>query len=185
METIIKDITESNLKDIPETCSYCIYWSFPKEFERTKPELSKRKQELITKKRRWILQTLKEIGSCGKILYHHNMPVGYAEYGPPNRFPQINEYKSQPVGKIENGVVFLSCLYIADENLRRKGLGEKLLNSIIADLKGRGFKAIETYARKSSSENPSGPVELYLKKGFYIKNAANPEFPIVRLNLQS
>ena len=181
----MKDVTESNLNDIPETCSYCIYWSFPEEFERTKKELSKRKQELIAKKRLWILQTLKEFGSCGKILYCNNVPVGYAEYAPSNRFPQIKEYKSQPIGKIEEGVVFLSCLYVADEKLRRKGLGEKLLDSIIADLKGRGFKAIETYARKDSSENPSGPVELYLKKGFYIKNEANPEFPIVRLNLQS
>ncbi len=185
METIIKDVTESNLNDIPETCSYCIYWSFPEEFERTKSELSKRKQELTAKKRLWILQTLKEFGSCGKILYYNNVPVGYAEYGPSNRFPQIKEYKSQPIGKIEDGVVFLSCLYIADKNLRGKGLGEKLLYSVIVDLKRRGFKALETYARKGSPENPSGPVELYLKKGFYIKNEANPEFPIIRLNLQS
>ncbi len=185
METMIKDVTESNLKDIPETCSYCIYWSLPEEFEKTKSKLSEKKQELTEKKRLWILQTLKEFGSCGKILYHNNVPVGYAEYGPSNRFPQIKEYKSQPIGKIEDGVVFLSCLYIADENLRRKGLGEKLLDSVIAELKERGFKAVETYARKGSSENPSGPVELYLKKGFHIKNEANPEFPIVRLNLQS
>ena len=183
MDVTIKDVTKSNLNDIPETCSYCIYWSFPEEFERTKSELSKRKQELTVKKRLWILQTLKDFGSCGKILYHNNVPVGYAEYAPSNRFPQIKEYKSQPIGKIEEGVVFLSCLYVADEKLRRKGLGEKLLDSIIADLKGRGFKALETYARKGSPENPSGPVELYLKKGFYIKNEANPEFPIVRLNL--
>lgn len=183
MEVTIKDIKESNLNDIPETCSYCIYWSFPEEFERTKSELSKRKQELIAKKRLWILQTLDKFGSCGKILYHKNVPVGYAEYGPSNRFPQIKEYKSQPIGKLEDGVVFLSCLYIANKNLRGKGLGEKLLDSIVADLKRRGFKAIETFARKGSPENPSGPVELYLKRGFHIKDETNPEFPIVRLNL--
>jgi len=185
METVIKDVTESNLNDIPETCSYCIYWSFPEEFERTKSELSERKQELTAKKRQWILQTLEEFGSCGKIIYHNSVPVGYAEYGPPSCFPNIKEYKSQPIGKIEDGVAFLSCLYIADENLRGRSLGEKLLEGVIVDLKGRGFKAVETYARKGSPENPSGPVELYLKKGFYIKNEANPEFPIVRLNLQS
>jgi len=185
MKTMIKDITESNLKDIPKTCSHCIYWSFPEEFEKTKTELSERRQELTAKKRQWILQTLKKFGSCGKILYHNNVPTGYAEYGPPNHFPQIKEYKSQPIGKIEDGVVFLSCLYIADKNLRGKKLGEKLLDSIIADLKKRGFKAIETYVRKGSAENPSGPVELYLKKGFHIKSEVDPEFPIVRLNLKS
>ena len=185
METIIKDVTESNLNDIPETCSYCIYWSYPEELERAKSELSKRKQELRAKRRLWILQTLKEFGNCGKILYHKNVPVGYAEYGPSNRFPNIKECKSQPIGKIEDGVIFLSCLYIADEKLRGKGLGKKLLDNIITDLKRRGFKAVETYARKGSTENPSGPVELYLKKGFHIKNEANPEFPIVRFDLQS
>lgn len=185
MTVTIKDVTESNLKDIPDTCSSCIYWSFPEEFEKTKSELSERKQELTDKKQGWILKTLKEFGGCGKILYFNKIPVGYAEYGPSNRFPQINEYKSQPIGKIEDGVVFLSCLYIADKNFRGKGLGEKLLDSVIAELKRREFEAVETFARKGSQENPSGPVELYLKKGFYIKNEANLEFPIVRLNLKA
>lgn len=134
------------------------------------------------KKKQWILQTLKEFGSCGKILYYNNKPVGYTEYGPPHRFPKINEYKSQPVRRIKEGVVFLSCLYITDKNLRGKGHSKKLLDNIITDLKKRGFKTIETYARKGSPENHSEPMELYLKRGFHIKYEANPEFPIIRLN---
>jgi len=59
----------------------------------------------------------------------------------------------------------------------------KLLESIILDLKKRGFKAIETFARKGASNNPSGPVKLYFKKGFRIKDETNPEFPLVRLEL--
>jgi len=184
VETAIRDITKLNLVDIPETCNRCIYWSFPEEFKKTQAELPRRKQELIAKKRQWILQTLKKFGSCGKILYHNNLPVGYAEYGPPNRFPQIREYKSQPIGEIEDGVVFLACLYIADETLRRKGLGEELLENIISDFKRRGFKALETYARTGSSENPSGPVEIYLKRGFHIKDETDPEFPVMRFDLQ-
>jgi len=183
MEAKIKDIKESNLKDIPEICRRCLYWSFPEEFERTKKEPSKYKTELEAKKKQWILQTLEEFGTCGKILYYDNVPVGYAEYGPSNRFPNIEEYPSQPVGKIEEGVVFLSCLVIVDENLRGKGLGEKLLNSVIEDLKKRGFKAVEAYARRGSPDNPTGPVEFHLKRGFHIKDETNPEFPIVRLNL--
>ncbi len=185
METTTRDITELNLNDIPEPCSHCIYWGFPEEFEETKSEPPRREQELIAKKRQWILQTLKKFGSCGKILYCNNLPVGYAEYGPSNRFPQIREYKSQPIGEIEEGVVFLACLYIADPNLRRKGLGEELLENIISDLKRRGFKALETYARTGSSENPSGPVEIYLKRGFHIKDETDPEFPVMRFDLQA
>ena len=72
---------------------------------------------------------------------------------------------------------------IADKKIRRKSLGEKLLESVIADLKKRGFKATETYARRGSSNNPSGPVEFYLKNGFHIEDEKNPHFVIVRLDL--
>jgi len=182
VKDIIRDVTESNLNDVPEPCKSCLYWSFPEEFDWTKRKVSEWKQKYERKKKQWITQTLSEFGSCGKILYHNNAPAGYAEYGPSNRFLQIKEYKSHPVGKIEDGIVFLSCLYIADKNLRGKGLGERLLDSIIADLKTRGFKAVETFALRSSSNNPSGPVELYLKKGFHIKDETNPVFPLVRLD---
>lgn len=185
MEAIIRDIAKSNLNDIPEPCRSCLYWSFPEEFEWSKRKISEYRQRYEAEKKQWIIQTLKEFGSCGKILYYNNVPIGYAEYGPSKRFPQIKEYKSQPIGRIENGVVFLSCLFIVDKNLRGKGMGEKLLDSIIADLKGRRFKAVETFALRGSPNNPSGPVEFYLKKGFYIKDETKPEFPIVRLDFSS
>ena len=92
-------------------------------------------------------------------------------------------YKSKPVGRIEDGTVFLSCLFIDEKSLRGKGIGMELLDSIVADLKKQGFKAIETFARRGSINNPSGPNELYLKRGFQIKNEANPEFPLMRLDL--
>jgi GNAT superfamily N-acetyltransferase len=183
MKAEIRDVTEANLHDIPETCGRCLYWSFPEKFEKTKAVQSKHKQELETQKKQWILQTLKEFGTCGKILYYNNLPVGYVEYGPSNRFSQTKEYESQSIGKIEDGVVFLSCLFIVDRNLRGKGLGEKLLDNVIDDLKKQGFIAIETYARRDSPNNPSGPVEFYLKKGFRIEDETDPEFPIVRLDL--
>ena len=185
MDLEIRNLSELNLDDIPEICRRCLYWSFPEEFdaEKTKAKQTKYKQELEAKKKQWIIETSRKFGNCGKILYYNNEPVGYVEYGPSNRFPQIKAYKSKPIGKIEDGVVFLSCLLIADKNLRGKGLGEKLIDSVIADLKERGFKAMETYARTGSSNNPSGPVKLYLKRGFHIKDETDPEFPIMRLEL--
>ena len=179
----VRDVTESNLNDIPETCRLCVYWSLPEEFERTKEERSKHGAELEARKRQWITQTREESGDCGKILYHNKSPVGYAEYGPASRFPQINAYDSQPIGEIDDGVVFLSCLFIAEESLRGKGLGERLLENVIADLRKWRFKALETYARRGSANNPSGPAEFYLKRGFHIKDETDPEFPILRLDL--
>jgi hypothetical protein len=41
---------------------------------------------------------------------------------------------------------------------------------------------METFARKGSSDNPSGPVEFYLVEGFRIFRD-DKEFPLVRLDL--
>lgn len=181
MKTEIKDIEKRNLDYIPESCRGCLYWEFPEEFEKA---TSEKRIELEKKKKEWFLQTLKTFGNCGKIIYFNDVPVGYAQYAPSTHLPQSSKYESGPVGRLEEGVVFLSCLYIADKNMRGKGLGEKLLEAVVADLNKRGFKAVETFARRGSSNNPSGPVEFYTERGFYIKDEANQEFPLVRLDLQ-
>jgi GNAT superfamily N-acetyltransferase len=180
----IEDITEANLKDIPASCRGCVYWEFPEEFEKTKTEkIEAQKLELEEKKREWFVQTMKDFGTCGKIVYHEGKPVAFAQFAPSVRLPSINAYESKPVGKMEEGVVFLSCLYIADKTLRRRGLGEALLQNIIDDLKRRGFKAVETFARRGDSNNPSGPLEFYIKNGFTFKDKTNPDRPLMRLFL--
>ncbi len=57
-----------------------------------------------------------------------------------------------------------------------------MLENLIVELKDRGFKAVETFARKSSENNPSGPLKLYLKYNFKIKKDKD-DFPLVRLEL--
>ncbi|MEM2057748.1 MAG: GNAT family N-acetyltransferase, partial [Thermoproteota archaeon] len=78
--------------------------------------------------------------------------------------------------------VLISCLFIAEKEYRGRGLGKLLLESIIEDLRKRGFKAVETFARRNNSNNPSGPVEFYLKNGFRVLRE-DPEFPLMRLEL--
>jgi len=182
IEVEIEDIREANLGDIPEPCRCCVYWEFPQEFDRVKGETEKR-LEFEEKKREWLVQALKEFGTCGKIVYFNGKPVAYAQFAPSARFPSIGIYESKPVGKVEEGVIFLSCLYIADKTMRGRGLGEALLKNIVDDLKRRGFKAVETFARRGDPNNPSGPLEFYIKNGFIIKDKTNPEFPLVQLYL--
>jgi len=182
IEVDIEDIRKANLKDIPESCRGCVYWEFPGDFERGKDEPQK-KLEFEAKKLEWFEKTLEEFGTCGKIVYHNGKPIAYAQYAPSTRLPSINQYESKPVGKLEEGVVFLSCLYVADETMRGTGIGKMLLQDIVEDLGRRGFKAIETFARRSEANNPSGPMEFYVRNGFHIKDKTNPEFPLMRLFL--
>lgn len=185
IEVDIEDITENNLGDIPEACRGCVYWEFPQEFDKAKAEgaEAQRKVEFEQKKREWFALMMKEFGVCGKIVYHDGKPVAYAQFAPSEWLPNIKHYESQPVGKLEEGVVFISCLYVDDRTMRGKGLGEALLKNIIEDLKKRGFKALETYARRGNPDNPSGPLEFYVKNGFIIKDKTNPEFPLMQLYL--
>lgn len=66
---------------------------------------------------------------------------------------------------------------------RGKGPGKGLLDKVITDLRKRGFKAVETFARKDSANNPSGPIEFYLRGGFHVEEEINSDFALVRLNL--
>jgi GNAT superfamily N-acetyltransferase len=185
MRLIIKDIAAANFQDIPEPCRGCVYWEFPEEFDEAKQEKTRleKRAEFEQKKLEWFTRTVREFGTCGKIAYCDGKPVAYAQFAPSRRLPNTDHYKSHPVGKSEEGVVFLSCLYVTNKELRRKRIGETLLKNIINDLRSRGFKAIETFARSGNPENPSGPLEFLIKNGFTIKDQTNPEFPLVRLSL--
>lgn len=184
MNSIIENIKKENIQGIPEPCKSCLYWEFPKDFEAAQKKglESKEKIEFAAKKAAWFLQTLKNFGNCGKIVYFNNVPVGYAQYAPFNMLPQVESYEANRIRLREDGVVFLSCLFIVHKEFRRKGLGTKLLNSVVADLKKRGFKAVETFAGRELANNPSGPLRFYLSNGFHVKDEANPDFPLVRLD---
>jgi len=178
MKVTIRDITEENLGDIPRPCRGCLYWELPEDFEKLRQQ--KKPQLAEEKKKEWFTKTLREFGNCGKIVYRDKMPIGYAQYAPVSHLPQARSYKSGRPERIEDRTVFISCLYISEEEDRGKGIGMKLLNTVVMALRNRGFKAVETFARRGSANNPSGPIELYLKKDFKIKDETDPEFPLVR-----
>jgi len=57
-----------------------------------------------------------------------------------------------------------------------------MLRGLLAELGKRKFKAVETFARKNSKNNPSGPLELYSKHDFKIKSDKD-DFPLIRFEL--
>ena len=175
MEIEILDLTEENLRDAPG-CKYCIYWEFPEECI---DPAKKKKEDLIQKKLEWLRDTNRLFSNCGKILYVDGKAVGYAQYAPHKFLPRVADY---PAGPPSKDAVLISCLFIPHKEFRRSGLGSKLLQSIIDDLRSRGIKTCETFARKGNPNNPSGPVEFYLKNGFIIYND-DDEFPLMRLEL--
>jgi GNAT superfamily N-acetyltransferase len=179
----IADITKENLVDAPEwgshpfSCKYCIYWEYPEECVDPSTD---QKQEMFAKKLSWLQAVTKEFGTCGKLLYRGREPIGYTQYAPPSCLPGSANYASGPPS---DDAVLISCLFIPQAKFRRLGIGSQLLHSIIDELKEeKKKKTIETFARRGSADNPSGPVEFYLKNGFAI-HRDDKEFPLMRLDL--
>ena len=182
MKLEILPLTEENLRDAPEwgshpfSCKYCLYWELPEEL--SDPEKEK-KEDMFQKKLKWLSQTRRRFGDCGRIAYLDGSPSGYAQYAPPNLLPNSANYHSGPPSE---DAVFIGCLFIPDSKLRRLGLGSQILLSIVNELRERGVRAVETFARKGNPNNPSGAMEFYLKNGFRIYKD-DKEFPLMRLDL--
>lgn len=99
MKIDVVNLTEDNLRDAPEweshpfSCKYCIYWEFPEECIDPAKE---KKEDIIRKKLRWLQDTNRVFGNCGKIIYANGIPVGYAQYAPGEFLPRSAYYKSGP-----------------------------------------------------------------------------------------
>lgn len=181
MKIKVAYITEQNLKDLPEwvsfpySCKYCLYWQSPHEFKvQNKSEVKKS----MDKKLQWLKYVKSEFGECAIVIYIDKEPIGFAQYAPPKFSPNIVHYPISP----SPDAVFISCLFIFRKKYRKQGFGTVLLNAVLEDLEKRYIKAVETIARKNNPENPSGPVEFYLKNEFSI-HKDDKEFPLLRLEL--
>jgi GNAT superfamily N-acetyltransferase len=182
VDVVIETLTEHNLLNTPEwperpfSCKYCTYWEFPgdsfKAAERVREDIFKRKLS-------WLRKTTRSFGNCGRILRVSGNSVGYVQYAPACALPKCFDYSAGPTS---DGAVLLSCLFISDPKFRRLGLGSSLLKDVCGELKRRGIHAIETFARRTGSNNPSGPVQFYLRNGFRVVRNTS-EFPLMRLNL--
>jgi len=175
-------LSEDNLIDAPEwdadpfSCKWCLYWEDP-ELPGGRTE---DRDEAFRRKLDWLKRVEREFEAPGKLLYVEGSPVGYAAYAPGRFFPNASAY---PAGPVSDDAAFIGCLFIASRENRGRGLGSLLLEATITDLRERGTPAVETFARRGSAENPSGPVELYLKHSFSILRD-DPQFPLMRLDLR-
>jgi hypothetical protein len=169
-------VGRENFKDVPDSCRRCFYWQTTGDF--SGKDMTK---EMEDKRKDWFLQMENKFGcSGGSIAYYNNTPVGFVQCASAKHFPNIKEYPSGPPSE---DAAFLACLYIPKKENRKKGMGTLILKTGLSQLKQLGFKAVETFARKSSPENPSGPLGFYLKNGFKIKRDDN-DFPLVRFELK-
>ena len=181
----IRDIDDQTFNDLLPECKGCLYWEAPGKFgEDIRYEHKLPKDESTEIKRGWFNTTRGIMGSCGKIIYDDGNAVGYAQYARPHFLENATEY-SRELFPPSPEAILLSCLYVQTVH-QGKGLGTRLLQAIIEDLRQRGYKALETYSRDDSPNNCSGPTTLYLENGFKIlgtKKWGKAGFSLMRLEL--
>jgi ribosomal protein S18 acetylase RimI-like enzyme len=168
------NISIHNFSTVPASCRFCLYWQTNGELQH---ESSKNYVE--REKLRWLSVVEKAFGNCVKIACLNGVAIGFMQYAPAKYFPRVNSYVSGPPSE---DAVFIACLYITEKGQRRKGHGTVMLEELLKEISKRGFKAVETFARTDSENNPSGPLAFYLRHGFEILRQKD-NFPLIRLTL--
>lgn len=140
------------------------------------------------RKRDWLSGVLLEWGSCGRVAYHDEEPVGFVLYAPPTFLPGTQSYPTAPIS--EDAVQLATAAVFAGHE--GHGLGRALVQVMARDLVRRGgVRAVEAIARTDSVTAPAGsracapvPAEFLQRVGFTtVRNHAR--HPRLRLDLRS
>lgn len=165
----LSNLSASDVADLGSLCLGCVYWELPEEFDRglSAPETRRLKEE-------WLLAHTPG-AVVGRVARDEGKLVGFVQFGPRELYPQQSQYRSGPVS---GDAMLITCLFVKAE-YRRRGLARQLLSLAEAAALQAGYAAVETYARRGSSDNPSGPIELYQECGFAVASD-DQEFPLMR-----
>jgi len=170
------DIQPRILSDIVEPCRACCYWECPERFTH-----GKHTEDEAGIKAEWFEGMSAHFEPCGKILYVDD-PAVYCQYAPPEYIPGVSQYRGL-AAHVDRDGVFISCLFVAEAH-RRSGLGSRMLTELIADVRNRGFRTIETFSRDDCPNNCSGPTRFYRAHGFAVvattDYAGRDSFSLVR-----
>lgn len=169
----ILDINPELVKTLPGECTECCYW----ESKRAAKPGGIFKRGV---KRSWVSSMLDKDFSPGKTLQIEGETIGYIQFAPPAAFPRLAE-TLYPLPSGDS--VYVSCLYVVPD-LRGKGLGRLLIESVARDLYRRRFKALETHGISVPGEAPPGPAEFFFACGFRVTRD-HGEAPLMRLDLKS
>ena len=100
-------------------------------------------------------------------------PVGFAQYAPVEYFPSVSKYDDLIPSRES---IFLACIYIPNRELRRKGIGTQLFQKVSSDIRNRGYKALEAFARTTDARSDTipdwytGPLEFFTRMKFEVLN---------------
>ncbi|MFG3358959.1 GNAT family N-acetyltransferase [Streptomyces griseofuscus] len=170
-------LTLDNLQDLPQRCRSCVFW----ELDPVSGEAAVKGGTAAVEKESWISAVLLDWGSCGRVVYVDDAPVGYVLYAPPAYVPRSAAFPTSPVSP---DAVQLITAFIKP-GYQGQGLGRVLVQTVAKDLLRRGFKAIEAFGDARWKEPACLlPADHLLAVGFKTVRQ-HPMHPRLRLELRS
>ncbi|GGS87697.1 GNAT family N-acetyltransferase [Streptomyces chromofuscus] len=170
-------LTLDNLQDLPRRCRMCVFW----ELDPVSGEAAVKAGTPALEKEAWISAVLLEWGSCGRVVYVDEAPVGFVLYAPPAYVPRSTAFPTSPVSP---DAVQLMTAFIVP-GYQGQGLGRVMVQTVAKDLLRRGFKAIEAFGDARWKEPACVlPAEHLLAVGFKTVRP-HPTYPRMRLELRT
>ncbi|MFY4721755.1 GNAT family N-acetyltransferase [Streptomyces sp. LaBMicrA B280] len=170
-------LTLDNLQDLPQRCRSCVFW----ELDPVSGEAAIKGGTAAVEKESWISAVLLDWGSCGRVVYVDDAPVGYVLYAPPAYVPRSAAFPTSPVSP---DAVQLITAFIKP-GYQGQGLGRVLVQTVAKDLLRRGFKAMEAFGDARWKEPACLlPADHLLAVGFKTVRQ-HPLHPRLRLELRS
>jgi GNAT superfamily N-acetyltransferase len=112
-------------------------------------------------RRKWLLNTFLEIGSCAKIAYLSDKPVGIIQYTPLHTIPYLKTRRKD--------VLYIHCMDVQEE-FRNRGIGSALLEAVKSGMSkpNRMFKEQRCRMLVTSARKHYGYIQfgLFKAKGF-------------------
>jgi len=170
-------LTLDNLQDLPRRCQTCVFW----ELDPVSGEAAIKAGTSALEKEAWISAVLLDWGSCGRVVYVDDAPVGFVLYAPPAYAPRSTAFPTSPVSP---DAVQLMTAFIMPGS-QGQGFGRVMVQTVAKDLLRRGFKAIEAFGDARWKEPACVlPADHLLAVGFKTVRP-HPRYPRLRLELRS
>ncbi|MFF4539737.1 GNAT family N-acetyltransferase [Streptomyces aureus] len=170
-------LTLDNLPDLPHRCRACVFW----ELDPVSGEAAVKAGTSALEKEGWISSVLLDWGSCGRVAYVDDVPVGYVLYAPPAYVPRSTAFPTSPVAP---DAVQLMTSFIMP-GYQGQGLGRVMVQTVAKDLLRRGFKAIEAFGDARWKEPACVlPADHLVAVGFKTVRS-HARYPRLRLELRT
>jgi GNAT superfamily N-acetyltransferase len=170
----LRDLSISNLDDLPEPCRSCTFWEVGTAVRGSAGPAGRSAKDA------WVQAAQLEWGAPGKVCYLDDVPVAYALFAPGEHFPRARRMGATP----SEDSVLLAALWVHPD-ARGSGLAKVMLHALLRETHSRGQRALEAYGVREGAL----PATCVLTEGFLLANGFqvlhdDAQTPLLRLDLR-